>query len=74
MQNDVACFILDLKGVVPWILSPSGEDTFEILGSAQGFAASRLHTREVEAQIVTASRVAVAVNVKEKPRHDAFKD
>ena len=72
VQHDLACFILDLDGMVLWILAPSCEGTFETLGSAQCFAASRLHTGEVEAKIVTAPTVAVAANVKEKARHGVF--
>ena len=59
--------------MVLWILAPSCEGTFETLGSAQCFAARRLHTGEVEAKIVTTPTVAVAVDVKEKTRHGVFK-
>ena len=73
MQHDLACFILDLNGMVPWILAPGCEHTFKVLGKAQCFAASSLPTGEVDANIVTTPTVAVAANVKEKARHGVLR-
>jgi hypothetical protein len=52
---------------------PSCEHTFEILSNAQGFAASSLHTGEVDAELVIAPAMAVAADAKEKARHGVSK-
>ena len=53
-ENYLACIILDLYGIVPWILTSGYEYMFEVLGSAHHFAAGRLHIGEVEAKFVVA--------------------
>jgi hypothetical protein len=69
VQHDLSGLILDLNGMVPWILTLSCEYTDEISGGAQRMTAGRLHIGEVEAQFVTAPTVAVAADVKEKAQH-----
>jgi hypothetical protein len=72
-ENYLACIILDLYGIVPWILTSGYEYMFEVLGSAHHFAAGRLHIGEVEAKFVVAPTLAVATNVKKKARHAVSK-
>ena len=67
-QHDLASLILDLDGMVPWILAAGGEHTDEILGRTQRLAAGRLHIGEVEPKLVIASTMAVAADVNEEAR------
>ena len=48
MPHDLACLILDLDGMVPWILAAGGEHIDETVGSAQRLAAGRLRIGEVD--------------------------
>ena len=72
-QHDLARFILDLDGMVPWILAAGGEHPDEIVGRAQGLAAGRLHIGEVEPELVIAPTMAGAANVNEEARHGGCK-
>jgi hypothetical protein len=69
VQHDLACFILDLDSMVPWILVSSSEHTDEILGGAQHFLTGSLYIGEVEAILVIAPTMAVTTDVNEKSRH-----
>jgi hypothetical protein len=71
VQHNLACFILDLNGMVPWILASGSEHTDEILGGAQRFPTSSLCTGEVKAKFIIASTVAFAADVKEVTLHKA---
>ena len=73
MQHDLACFIFDLDGMVPWILAAGGEHTDQILGRAQHSAAGRLYIGKVEPELVLAPTVAIAANVNEEARHGGCK-
>ena len=73
MPHDLTGFILNLDGMVPWILAVGGEHINETLGSAQGLAAGRLHIGEVEPECVIAPTMAVATDVNEEARHGGCK-
>jgi hypothetical protein len=73
VPHDLACFILDLDGMVPWILAAGGEHINETLGRAQRSAAGRLHIGEVEPECVIAPTMAGAANVNEEARHGGCK-
>nr|WP_201860553.1 hypothetical protein [Microvirga soli] len=70
MQHNLASFILDFDGMVPWILASGREHADEILGRAQRSTAGRLYIGEVEPELVIAQTMVVAANVKEETRHD----
>ena len=73
VPHDLACFILDLNGMVSWILAVGGEHINETLGSAQRSKAGRLHIGEVEPECVIAPTMAGAANVNEEARHGGCK-
>src|SRR3954454_871943 len=71
-ENDVACLILDLDGMIPRILASSVEHAPHSLRFTQCFVASSLDTGEAETKIINAPTVAVSANMKEEARHDVF--
>ena len=73
MPHDLACLILDLDGMVSWILAAGGEHMNEIAGRAQRPAAGRLYIGEVEPELVIAPTMAVAADVNEETRHGGCK-
>lgn len=73
MPHDLARFILDLDGMVPWILATGGEHPDEIVSRAQRLAADRLHIGEVEPELVITPTMAGAANVNEEARHGGCK-
>jgi hypothetical protein len=73
VPHDLACFILDLDGMVSWILAAGGEHADEIVGRTQGSAAGRLQIGEVKPELVIAPTTAVAADVNEEARHGGCK-
>jgi hypothetical protein len=68
-ENYLAGIILNLNGIVPWIVAPGCEHMFEVLGSPRHCSPGRLHIRVIEAEIVVTHTSIFAADVKVEARH-----
>jgi hypothetical protein len=68
-ENYLAGIILNLNGIVPWIVASGCEHMFEVLGSLRHCSPGRLHIRVIEAEIVVTHTSIFAADVKVEARH-----
>jgi hypothetical protein len=73
-ENDLAGIILNLNGIVPWIVASGCEHMPEVLGSPRHCSPGRLHIRVIEAEIVVTHPSIIAADMKVEARHGISQD
>ncbi len=68
-ENHLAGIILDLNGIVLWIMASGCEHLFEVSGTQHHGMAGSLHIRVIEAGLVVTHTSIFAADVKVEARH-----